>query len=131
MTGNLRQKNLISQHIQVALIYKDMLGVDEAMAYLERSSVSREIAERVVLTEQRRRPARMPAPIVFTPAPYANCRRRNRVQDAIVEAALKIEGKLGTDCALELLKSEHVPPAVVARVAAPGPRQVRGRKMAA
>lgn len=127
MTGNLRRKNLISQHIQVALIYKEMLGADEAMAYLDRAGVSRDTAERVVLTEQRRRLPAMPAPLVFAPAPYANCRRRNRVQDAIVEAALKIERKLGTELALELLKSERVPAAVVARVAAPGPRQVRAR----
>jgi hypothetical protein len=50
MTGNLRRKNLISQHTQTALIYKDMLGVDEAMAYLARSGVSLDIVERVVLT---------------------------------------------------------------------------------
>lgn len=41
MIFNLRSKNLIAQHIEVALVYRDMLGLGEAMAYLEREGVPR------------------------------------------------------------------------------------------
>jgi hypothetical protein len=59
------------------------------------------------------------------------CRRKNRMQDAIVEAALKIEKKLGRDMALALLKDEQVPDEVAARILAPEPRQLRSRAQAA
>ncbi|WP_440967299.1 hypothetical protein ACL58G_13295 [Massilia sp. GER05] len=118
----MRSKNLVSQHIEVALVYKDMLGLDEALAYLAREGVPGDIAERVLFTDQRRQadPARLP---------LFRCRRKNHVHDAIVEAALKIERRLGTDYALALMRQENVPDAVAARVTAPGPRQIRARKI--
>jgi len=61
----------------------------------------------------------------------ARCRRKNRVHDAIVEAALKIERKMGADHALALLKDEGVPDEVACRIMAPGPRQVRARTASA
>ncbi len=64
-------------------------------------------------------------------APYLGCRRKNRVHDAIVEAALKIERKLGREMALALLRNEQVPAEVAARVIADGPRQLRARTAAA
>jgi hypothetical protein len=122
MMFSVRSKHMVSQHIEVALVYKDMLGLDEAMAYLARQGVSGDIAERVLLTDQRRQqgPNRMP---------LFRCRRRNHVHDAIVEAALKIERRFGTDYALALMQQESVPDAVAARVTAPGPRQIRARKI--
>jgi hypothetical protein len=127
MVWKVRRGNLISQHIEVALVYKEMLGVDEAVGYLERERVPREIVERVLFTERRRRlpPASTPD---ATAQPYAGCRRKNRVHDAIVEAALKIEKKLGAGMALALLRDEQVPDAVAARIIAPEPRQLRVRK---
>lgn len=127
MFFNLRRDTLMSQHIEVALVYKDMLGLDEAMAYLGREDIPKDIAERVLLTERRRQ---QPGQAVATrPAqpPQFQCRRRNRVQDAIVEAALKIERRLGPEMALALLENEHLPQAVIARVTAMGPRQLRVR----
>ena len=57
------------------------------------------------------------------------CRRRNRVHDAIVEAALTIERTLGLGYALALLRRENVPDAVAARILGQGPRQLRaGRR---
>lgn len=122
MTFCVRSKNLVSQHIEVALVYKDMLGLDEALAYLAREGVPGDIAERVLLTDQRRQadPVRLP---------LFRCRRKNHVHDAIVEAALKIERRLGTDYALALMRQENVPDAVAARVTAPRPRQIRARKI--
>lgn len=118
----MRRDNLLSQHIEVALVYKDMLGLDEAMGYLQRESIPRDIAQRVLLTERRRLQtvARQPAAV-----PYAGCRRKNHVHDAIVEAALKIERKLGADWALNLLRDEQVSEDVVTRLSAQGPRQLR------
>lgn len=127
----MRHEKLISQHIDVALVYKEMLGLDEARAYLEREHIPRDIAERVLLTEQRRSPngARMPS---AAPPPVAvpvfACRRKNHVHDAIVEAALKLERKSGPAWALALLRDERVPEEVSARVLARGPRQLRARR---
>jgi hypothetical protein len=128
MVWKMRRGNIVSQHIEVALVYKQMLGLDEAAGYLERTCVPPEVAERVLFTEQTRAlpqpgPASKPAQ-----APQVACRRKNRVQDAIVEAALKIERKLGKDMALALLRDEQVPEAVAARVISDGPRQLRTRQ---
>jgi ParB-like chromosome segregation protein Spo0J len=60
--------------------------------------------------------------------PSVNCRRRNRVHDAIVEAALKIERTHGSDWALALLKDEKVPEEVARRILAQELRQVRARR---
>jgi hypothetical protein len=122
MMFSVRSNNLVSQHIEVALVYKDMLGLDEAMNYLVREGVPGEVAMRVLLTDHRRQ--RGPVQL-----PQFHCRRRNRVHDAIVEAALKIERRFGTDYALALMQQESVPDAVAERVTAPGPRQIRARKI--
>lgn len=131
MEHDLRHEKLISQHIDVALVYKDMLGLDEARAYLERAHIPRDIAERVLLTEEKRGsrgvrrslPPRAPVSI-----PVFTCRRTNRVHDAIVEAALKLERKCGPEWALALLRDERVPETVSTRVLANGPRQLRTRR---
>jgi hypothetical protein len=126
-----RRENLVSQHIEVALVYQQMLGLDEAARYLEQEGIPEEIANRVLLTGRKRPPRMAPAPDQPAQLPYVGCRRRNRVQDAIVEAALKIEKKLGRDMALALLKEEHVPEEVAVRILAPEPRQLRSRPQAA
>lgn len=131
MFVNLRRNKLMSQHIEVALVYKDMLGLDEAMAYLGREHIPKDIADRVLLSEHRRREPGETVVVAAPAGPQFPCRRKNRVQDAIVEAALKVEQKLGLDMALFLLREEHVPEDVIARITAPGPRQLRTRKPAA
>lgn len=128
MSVDLRHEKLISQHVDVAMVYKDMLGVDEARAYVQREHIPREIIDRVLSTGQTRGAcSRVPA----APAPSllpAQCRRKNRVHDAIVEAALKIERKSGRAWALALLRDERVPEAVCDRILAVGPRQLRRRQ---
>lgn len=128
MNCNMRRDTLLPQHIEVALVYKEMLGLDEAIGYLQRESIPRDIARRVLLTEQRRLQAAGAGADVPAPVPYAVCRRKNYVHDAIVEAALKIERKLGVDWALTLLRDERVPEQVVARLVAQGPRQLRVKR---
>ena len=127
MVWNHRREKLSAQHVEVALVYKEMLGLDDAMRYLEQEGISKSIAERVLLTEQKRLPSGQAPAMSPTPGPFFTCRRKNRVHDAIVEAALKIEKKLGRDMALALLKQEQVPDAVAERITAPGPRQLRAR----
>jgi hypothetical protein len=124
MIGNARRNELVSQHVEVALAYRDMLGLDEAKGYLERECVPREVIKRVLLTEQKRQPG-PPAGLSLV-----TCRRRNLVHDAIVEAALKIERRFGTHNAIAVLRAENVAPEVVERVVAQGPRQIRSRRHA-
>jgi len=127
MTVRMRQNRLVSQHLEVALVYKEMLGIDEAKAYLLQANVPGHIAERVLCTEQKRNgfdpTSESHAPI----PPPAGCRRRNHLHDAIVEAALKIQGKLGDHWARTLLKNEHVPDEVTERILGLGPRQLRAK----
>lgn len=52
------------------------------------------------------------------------------MHDAIVEAALKIEKKLGAHMALALLRDEQVPESVTERVIAQEPGQLRAKKSA-
>jgi hypothetical protein len=54
MTVRMRQNRLVSQHLEVALVYKEMLGIDEAKAYLLQENVPEHIAERVLCTGQKR-----------------------------------------------------------------------------
>lgn len=126
MRQDLRHEKLTSQHIDVALIYKEMLGLDEALAYLSRENIASDIAQRVLFTEEKRLSGNKRS---ASPPPHAvaRCRRKNRIQDAVVEAALKIERKLGPEWATALLRDERLPEAVVARVVAQGPRQLRTR----
>ena len=126
MVWKMRRQNLVSQHIEVALVYKQMLGLNEAADYLAREKIPAEIIERVLRTD-RKRPSRTAAANLPAQPPYLSCRRRNHIHDAIVEAALKIEKKQGKDMALVLLKDEQVADTVVARITAQGPRQLRTR----
>lgn len=127
MIGNARRNDLISQHIEVALVYKDMLGIDEARGYLEREHIPRDVADRILSTDHKRGQAGTLAPAGL-PEPWQTCRRRNLVHDAIVEAALKIEQKRGADAARGLLQAEGVPAAVADRVLSQWPRQIRQRQ---
>jgi len=128
----MRRNTLISQHVEVALVYRSMLGVDEARAYLERENVPESIAMRILGDGMVRDYAELAASQASTPgAQFKVCRRRNQLHDAIVEAALKVERRLGRDWALALLKNEKVPDDVAARIMVDGPRQVRCKHLAA
>lgn len=129
MKVDLRHDKLISQHVDVALVYKEMLGLDEARNYLQRENIPRDIVDRVLFTEHKRGAYLQKAPAVVAPVPPSRCRRKNRVHDAIVEAALKVERKCGREWALALLREER-PEAVSERILALGPRQLRARRMA-
>nr|WP_314545587.1 hypothetical protein [uncultured Massilia sp.] len=128
MTGNLRRENLVSRHLEVALVYKEMLGLDEALAYLDRENVPKGMAEQYLDTASRAAAGDSDGAAVTARPPLDSCRRKNRVHDAIVEAALKIERKMGTEWALTLLRNENVPEEVISRIVATGPRKLRVRQ---
>jgi hypothetical protein len=125
----IRRNKLISQRVEVALIYKEMLGVDEAKAYLAQDDLCEALIERVLGNGPRRpgpEPVAQSRPAVSA-TPFTVCRRKNHLHDAIVAAAIKIDVKLGRQWALALLKNEGVPDEVAERVLAAGPRQSRSR----
>lgn len=130
MTGNLRRENLISRHLEVALVYKEMLGLDEALAYLDRENIPKGMAEQYLQAGTRSAQGRSDNATDTARPPLASCRRKNRVHDAIVEAALKIERKMGAEWAMMLLREEKVPEDVILRIIAAGPRQLRTRQAA-
>jgi len=126
MSVVVRQNTLISQRVEVALVYRSMLGMDEALAYLQRENVPESIALRVLGDGHARSRVETPASSpVASGTRFEFCRRRNQLHDAIVEAALKIERKLGREWALALLRNEQVPDSVAIRILAVGPRQLR------
>lgn len=129
MNYRIRRNTVTAQHVDVALVYKEMLGIEEAMAYLVRENIPESIAERVLHTGERRRRSDSSTHSANSVQPV-NCRRKNHLHDAIVEAAVKIEVKLGRDWAISLLKQEEVPAEVAERILAQGPRQLRRRKNA-
>jgi len=121
-----RRNTLIAQQAEVALVYKTMLGMDEARAYLMRENVPESVALRILEDGPARDYVMTPASCPGTTrTQFEVCRRHNQLHDAIVEAALKIERKLGRDWALALLRNENVPDDVAARILAQGPRQLR------
>jgi hypothetical protein len=124
-----RHNLLVSQRVDVALIYRDMLGINEARSYLLRENVPETIIERVLCTGRRRHIFDAGGPKAAPP--HTGCRRKNHVHDAIIEASLKIEEKLGEDWARTLLSNENVPVDVAERVLGRGPRQLRAKRMVA
>ena len=123
-----RYNTLVSQRLEVALVYKEMLGINEARAYLLREDVPENIAERVLCTGRRRHFFDAKPQYAAAIPVHAGCRRRNRVHDAIIEASLKIEGTLGEDWARTLLSNEKVPDEIIQRVLGRGPRQLRAKR---
>lgn len=123
-----RHNLLVSQRLDVALVYKEMLGIEEARAYLLRENIPENIAERVLCTEQKR--TVFDTKLQYSEAlPVVGCRRRNHLHDAIVEAAVKIEGKLGEVWARTLLRNENVSDEVAERVLGQGPRRLRAKQL--
>jgi hypothetical protein len=122
-----RLNRLAAQRLDAALVYKEMLGIDEAMAFLQRENVPENIAERVLCSRSRRHVFEAGAQYPEPAPTYTGCRRRNHVHAAIIEASLTIEGKLGDAWARTLLSNENVPAHVAERILAQGPRQLRAK----
>jgi hypothetical protein len=120
-----RRNFLFSQRLDVALVYKEMLGINDARAYLARENMPEHIAERVLSSGKRRHIFDTKLPSASTSVVNLGCRRRNHIHDAIIEAALKIEEKLGENWARVLLNNENVSNEISERVLGRGPRQVR------
>lgn len=117
------QDILTHQHLQLALVYKQMLSDDDARAYLEKEHVPAHLIARILSAGVTRHIEEA----IERHRQKTRCRRRAYVPAAIIEAALRIERKLGRDMALKLLGNEGIAEQTVARVLADGPRQVRTR----
>jgi hypothetical protein len=122
-----RHNLLLSQRLDVALVYKEMLGINEARTYLARENMPEHIAERVLSSGRRRHIFDTKLTSASTSLVNLGCRRRNHIHDAIIEAALKIEEKLGEKWARVLLSNENVSYEISERVLGRGPRQVRAK----
>jgi hypothetical protein len=121
-----RKDELTAQKVHIGMIFRQMLGPDDARAYLHAENVPEPVIERVVAGETIRLDQEVspPAPVT-APLPDLNNifygssgRRRNTVKSAIVEAALTISRELGRERAEQLLRREALPDDVIARVLA-------------
>lgn len=130
-----RKDELTAQKVHIGMIFRDMLGPDDARAYLHAENVPEQVIERVVAGETIRLDQE-PAPPVKMPLPppdlnnifYGSSgRRRNTVKAAIVEAAVTVSRQLGRDRAEQLLRREALPDDVIARVLAEDGASRRGR----
>ncbi len=117
------QDILTHQHLQLALVYKQMLSDDDARAYLEKEHVPAHLIARILSAGV----TRQIEEAIERHKQKAQCRRRAYVPAAIIEAAYRIERKLGRGMAIKMLGDEGIPEQIVARVLADGPRQVRTR----
>ncbi|MBB3219611.1 hypothetical protein [Pseudoduganella umbonata] len=121
-----RKDELTAQKVHIAMIFREMLGPDDARAYLHAENVPEPVIERVVSGETTRLDQE-PDPPATAPPPLPDLnnifygssgRRRNTVKAAIVEAALTVSKELGRDRAEQLLRREALPDDVIARVLA-------------
>lgn len=125
----IRQDALMAQRVETGLIFMEMLGLDDALAYWRASEVPESIIDRLVNGN----PAgKAPASQACAPASrdlptdarislfYSNTgRRRDVVGAAVVQAALAIFQELGRDRAVQMLRREGLSEAVIDRVFAP------------
>ena len=120
-----RKDALTAGKIEVALVYREMLGIEDAEEYLFREKISRETVKRVLFTDQLRGGSEHAyQEKVWTPEKDI-CRRNNFLYKAFVEAALKIECQLGRSRARQMLMNENIPRIIIDRVLLDGPRETR------
>ena len=123
-----RKDELTAQKVHIGMIFRQMLGPEDARAYLHGENVPEPVIERVVAGETIRLDQELPE-LAPAPAPpplpdlnnifYGSSgRRRNTVKSAIVEAALTVSRELGRERAEQLLRREALPDDVIARVLA-------------
>ena len=125
----LRQDALLAQRVETGLIFMEMLGIDDALAYWRTSEVPEAIIDRLIHGN-----ANGSAPIEQTSAPcpqelpmderitlfYSNTgRRRDVIRAAVVQAALAVFQELGRERAEQMLRREGLGEAVISRVLAP------------
>lgn len=133
MMQEFRRDMLTAQKVGIGVIYKQMLGSDDARAYLNAENIPEPVIERVLSGTTRSAGQECPAvpPLVaaFDPQKVFYCgsgRRRDMVKAAIVEAALAVRAQLGRERAENLLRREGLPDDVIDRVlAANGVRRAR------
>lgn len=133
----LRKDVLTAQKVATGLVFRQMLGLDDARRYLLEEQVPPTVVERVLEAGEirsgeegavvgGRTPAQWHAGLAQ--AFYCNAgRRTDVVRAAIVEAALVVAEQLGRERAERLLQRENMAPDVIARVLAGDGSQRRAR----
>ncbi|MBB3221290.1 hypothetical protein [Pseudoduganella umbonata] len=125
----LRQDALMAQRVETGLIFMEMLGIDDALAYWRTSEVPEAIIDRLINGNRNGK-----APVQQRSAPcseelhtdaritlfYSNTgRRRDVIGAAVVQAALAVFQELGRERAEQMLRREGLGEAVISRVLAP------------
>jgi hypothetical protein len=131
-----RKDPLTAQKVDIGLIFSNMLGVEDARAYLNSEGVSIAVIERVT---SGRRTRRGHGELSLAPAApdshlhshfYSHSgRRRDTVKAAVVQAAIAVSAPLGRERAERLLRRELLPEEVIARVLAEDGASRRGRSV--
>lgn len=132
----IRQDALMAQKVETGLIFMEMLGIGDALAYWRASGVSEAIIDRLVHgNPAAKAPARQDSMPRSHDVPvderislfYSNTgRRRDVVGAAVVQAALAVFQELGRERAELMLRREGLSDAVIDRVLAPGGEGRRG-----
>jgi hypothetical protein len=125
MMQEFRKDTLTAQKVGIGLIFKEMLGTNDARAYLNAENVPEPVIERVLAGSIRQdngseggAPAG-PLPDLHNTFNTFYChsgRRRDTVRAAVVQAAITVARELGRERAERLLRREGVPDKVIARV---------------
>lgn len=113
------------------MVFREMLGSDDARAYLRAQNVPPPVIERVLACDPTRNGAAEAARSATAPLPdlhnafYCHSgRRRDTVKAAVVQAALTIDRELGRERAENLLRREGLADEVIVRLfAADGVRR--------
>lgn len=125
----LRQDALLAQRVETGLIFMEMLGIDDALAYWRMSEVPEAIIDRLMHGNTNGNASIQQSCVPYSqelPADtritlfYSNTgRRRDVIGAAVVQAALAVFQELGRERAEQMLRREGLSEAVISRVLAP------------
>jgi hypothetical protein len=127
MMEEIRKDQLTAQKVDIGMVFRQMLGKQDAQLYLRGENVPEAVIERVLAGETIRTgqpdadsaPEAPPPQVDLQNILYGHSgRRRNMVKAAIVQASILISEQLGRERAERLLRREGVPDEIIARVLA-------------
>lgn len=139
MMQEVRKDQLTAQKVDIGMVFRQMLGNDDAQAYLRAENIPEPVIERVLAGQTLRtddpgadaaRPVIPPQADLQTMFYGHSGRRRNMVMAAIVQAAIQVAEQLGRERAERLLRREKVPDEIIVRVLAGDGANRRARQHA-
>jgi hypothetical protein len=133
-----RRDALMSRQVETGLIFREMLGIDDALAYWRAAAIPESVIERLVNGHPGRVARSSGATTIAAAKPadarvslfyHSSGRRRDLIGAAVVQAAIAIQQELGRDRAACMLRRDGLPDDVVERVLASyvpeGPKVLR------